>query len=416
MQVPSSREPHPVALAPDARVHVEVRLAIALVAGVVPEADGHRRHRLADHQLPELADHLAAVEVERRGVDAQPAPRHLAPHDGRQRAAGDDRAADVGAAAAVDQQHVRPELLVEVVVALGGQRRSRDRHDADAREVEVAAGLQTRLAAGHQERGAHAHHGRPRLLGQPPLLGEVRPGRIAVEHHDRAAQQQRRHERVPHHPRRRREPQQPPAGLEIPAQPEVLDVLDEDAAVTVHDRLRQPGRARREEHVEGVVERHGLELERPGLAQQIAPAVGVIAVRHLDHVLDRRQPRRDRGDLRPAVDARLPERVAIDRRAAPWARSARAGRSRCGRRTRATTLAQIAPRLAVARNATSVSGMFGRYATTRSPRPTPSRCRPARARATWSRNSPKVSSIGPRVFERATTATASGSSPNMCSA
>ena len=44
--------------------------------------------------------------------------------------------------------------------------------------------------------------------------------------------------------------------------------------------------------------------------------------------------------------------------------------------------AQVAPRLAVARNATTVSGMFGRYAATRSPRPTPSRCRPFRARAT----------------------------------
>ena len=39
--------------------------------------------------------------------------------------------------------------------------------------------------------------------------------------------------------------------------------------------------------------------------------------------------------------------------------------------------------------------MFGRYATTRSPRPTPSRCRPARARATCSRSSPNVSSRRP---------------------
>ena len=37
-------------------------------------------------------------------------------------------------------------------------------------------------------------------------------------------------------------------------------------------------------------------------------------------------------------------------------------------------LAQTAPRLAVAANATTVSGMLGRYATTRSPGPTPSRC------------------------------------------
>ena len=51
-------------------------------------------------------------------------------------------------------------------------------------------------------------------------------------------------------------------------------------------------------------------------------------------------------------------------------------------------LANTAPRLAVAANATSVSGMFGMYATTRSPGPTPSRSSPARARATRSRSSP----------------------------
>src|ERR1700750_2252844 len=46
-----------------------------------------------------------------------------------------------------------------------------------------------------------------------------------------------------------------------------------------------------------------------------------------------------------------------------------------------------APRLAVARNATRVSGMFGEYATTRSPRWTPWRCNPARHRASASASS-----------------------------
>ena len=74
--------------------------------------------------------------------------------------------------------------------------------------------------------------------------------------------------------------------------------------------------------------------------------------------------------------------------------------------------------LAVAANATSVSGMFGMYATTRSPGPTPSRRSPARARATCSRSSPKVRSTGSRVCERETTAISSTSSsaPTMCSA
>ena len=100
---------------------------------------------------------------------------------------------------------------------------------------------------------------RPRLLGQPPLERRVGPHRVAVDHHDRCAHEQRGHERVPHHPRGGREPQQAPAGLEVPAQADALEVLDELAAVAVHDRLRQPGGARREEHVERVVEGDGLE-------------------------------------------------------------------------------------------------------------------------------------------------------------
>ena len=81
-------------------------------------------------------------------------------------------------------------------------------------------------------------------------------------------------------------------------------------------------------------------------------------------------------------------------------------------------LAHTAPRLAVAANATSVSGMLGMYATTRSPAPTPSRWSPARARATCSRNSPNVSSDEARVWpwEVIATVSASSSPPIMCSA
>ena len=55
-RAPALGEQDPVAEAPDARVVVEVRLAVARAVGVVPEGDGHRRHRLLDHELAELAD------------------------------------------------------------------------------------------------------------------------------------------------------------------------------------------------------------------------------------------------------------------------------------------------------------------------------------------------------------------------
>ncbi len=54
----------------------------------------------------------------------------------------------------------------------------------------------------------------------------------------------------------------------------------------------------------------------------------------------------------------------------------------------------MAPSDAVARSATTLSGMLGRNAATRSPRRTPRRSRPARQRATWSRSSAAVRSCG----------------------
>ena len=80
---------------------------------------------------------------------------------------------------------------------------------------------------------------------------------------------------------------------------------------------------------------------------------------------------------------------------------------------------KIAPRLAVASMSTNVSGMFGAYAATRSPGPTPSRRSPARTRRTCSRSSAAVSVTGVRVCEYASTTGSSSASPGIrstCSA
>ena len=77
------------------------------------------------------------------------------------------------------------------------------------------------------------------VLREPPLVRQVRVGRVAVDHHDRRAQEQRRDERVPHHPGGRREPLEAVAGPKVPAQAVVLQVLEQDPAVAVDDRLRE---------------------------------------------------------------------------------------------------------------------------------------------------------------------------------
>ena len=263
------------------------------------------------------------------------------------------------------------------------------------------------------------------LLGEAPLSRQVRVHRVAVEHHDRGPEQQRVDQRHPHHPGGGREPEQPVPGLQVPAQALVLEGLDQDAAVAVDDRLRQSGRPRGEEDAERVVEADRVELERPALGEQLVPLECLRA--------GRRRVRPGRGRGRPARGwegprgSRLPRRggrsasrrrCSRRSRAAASARAGRSGRSRCGGRTPARRSPRSRPGSPWPRNATRVSGMLGRYATTRSPGPIPRRCRPARARATCSRSSPKVRSKSSRVCDRASTATwsVSSSRPTMCSA
>ena len=150
-----------------------------------------------------------------------------------------------------------------------------------------------------------------RLLGDAPLPAEIGPRGVAVDHHDRRPEQQRRDERVPHHPRGRREPQDAAARLQVPAQGVGFRCSTRMPAVSVDDRLRDAGRAGREQHVERVVERHRVELERPVLGDQRVP---VGRAGDVDDVLERRQRGGDRRRPRRARSiALVAEVVAVDR-------------------------------------------------------------------------------------------------------
>src|SRR6185312_7304797 len=87
---PLGGEPDPVAVAPHARVVLEVRLPVSRAVRVVPESEGHRGHRLGDHELAELADELAAVGVERARGDAEAGPGDLSFVHGLNPGAADD--------------------------------------------------------------------------------------------------------------------------------------------------------------------------------------------------------------------------------------------------------------------------------------------------------------------------------------
>jgi hypothetical protein len=93
-------------------------------------------------------------------------------------------------------------------------------------------------------------------------------------------------------------------------------MLEQDAAVAVDDRLRQAGRAGREEHVERVVERDRVEIERPRFGQELLPWNGVgkrvASVRDVDDGVHGREPGADLGHLVAPVDPGLAPAVAVD--------------------------------------------------------------------------------------------------------
>src|SRR5262249_25297542 len=140
-RAPPLREQDPVAEAPDAREELEVRLAVARSVIVAPEGDRHRRHRLLDHELPELADDRLPARPERVDVGAEHARRHLAGPAWDQRVSLHEPGADVGPTAADVDVDARPELLVQPLVPLERERRARLADHADRGEVEEASRL-----------------------------------------------------------------------------------------------------------------------------------------------------------------------------------------------------------------------------------------------------------------------------------
>ena len=178
-------------------------------------------------------------------------------------------------------------------------------------------GCSPALRQAMRKRGGHADVRRARLGGEAPLQPEVRPRRVAVDEHDRGAQHAGTdtsafhiiHAVVVNCSSRF-------SGPDVPLQAVRLEVLDEQVAVPVDDRLGQAGRARREQHDERVVERHLLELERPLVGEQVGPLDRVgdrrLAVGHVHDVLDGGQRRADLRDLLRPVEVAVAEAVAAD--------------------------------------------------------------------------------------------------------
>src|SRR4029077_6360417 len=147
-------DPHPVAVAPNARVHREVALAVALpamalaIGGVLaPEEQWHRRQRLREHQLADLVDQAVAVLVPGLDRAAEHATLQLAFVHRQQRAAADERGADVGAAAGREQPLLGAEVLVDTAQPPGPRGGAGGADRAQGVQVMIARGLDPGLCA-----------------------------------------------------------------------------------------------------------------------------------------------------------------------------------------------------------------------------------------------------------------------------
>ena len=231
-----------------------------------------------------------------------------------------------------------PDVLVDPLEALGRERRAGRADGAQRREVAAVAGLDPGLHAGGDVGRARAERGHAGLLGEVPQRAQVRRAGVAVVEHDRRVGEQRADEEVPHHPARGGEPEQAVAVLGVEVQVELLEVLEQDPALPVHDRLRQAGGARRVEDPQRVVEGDAVERELlVGPRERVVPVAVVAEVAEGHRALERRHLPLRRA--RSARGGRSPCRRSGSRRppAAPSARSGRSGRPPSARRTPASS-------------------------------------------------------------------------------
>ena len=209
------------------------------------------------------------------GLDrgAQRPRLQLAAVDRQQRRAADEGGAEVGAAAGREEPGVGADVLVDPVEALGRERRAGRADGAEAAEVAAGAGLDPGLHAGGDVGGAGAEHGHPGALRQVPEHAHVGVAGVAVVEHDRGLGQQPGDEEVPHHPAGRGEPEEAVAGVGVDVEVELLQVLEQDPALALDDRLRQPGGAGGVEDPERVVEGDALEAQLGARAggEQLVP-------------------------------------------------------------------------------------------------------------------------------------------------
>jgi hypothetical protein len=99
-------------------------------------------------------------------------------------------------------------------------------------------------------------------LNQFPENSQIGIFRTPVIKDYRGSERQAGHEKVPHHPTSRGVPEEFVSRPEIQVQGQRLEVFQQNAAMSVRDRLRHTRRSRRIQDPKRMIERHSLETKR----------------------------------------------------------------------------------------------------------------------------------------------------------
>ena len=113
-----------VAVSPDTGEAFEVRGAITTAVGVIPEADRHRRKRVLANQLSTLIDETVTAIVKHIDIHTKREALQLAASYGQHRIAAGKATENIGTTGNRRELYVGFHMLVDVVEALGRERRA----------------------------------------------------------------------------------------------------------------------------------------------------------------------------------------------------------------------------------------------------------------------------------------------------
>ena len=259
------RDLDPVAVAPDPRIGLEVALAVAPPVRVVPEVERHRRHRLGQRRARRPAP-VSGRPCSSQASTLQPSeracssPRYTGsvgtpPTNGVQTSVPPEVENSQMSAPTCSETQSNPDgdsgEPVEPMLVRADRSRPRAGSTPALRQAPMYAALAPK-------------HVMPVFSARSQSASHVGRRGASVVEHDRGPREQPADEEVPHHPAGGREPEHAVARLQVDVQGQLLRELEQDAAVAMHDRLRQPRRAGAVEHPQGMVERQLLEGQRAG--------------------------------------------------------------------------------------------------------------------------------------------------------